>query len=538
MKVDPNFTLLPRDLNPRFYDVLRWCLAKDRKERLHSIGDVRIELEQLAPVLRTTPGVAVPQLASAWTTKLLAATTVLAIAVALAAVVTAWKATSAKAPIMPIRFPFVLPDGQRLTRTNRPNVAISPSGDRIVYVADNQLYMRLLSETDAHPVVGSATDASVPFFSHDGQWIGFYSVRDNQLKKVAVTGGAAVTVSDQIPGPYGASWGSGGQIIVASPTGVFGLPATGGRVQELFKPDQGQITSAPRFLPDGDHFLFAAGPVTGDRWGSKAQVFVQSLKSGERRVVLNGGSDATYVPTGHLVYALGGTLFAIRFDVSKLTIIGGPVPVVENILSPVASVAGNANYAIADNGTIVYLLPTQYAAGQSKLAFVDAHGSKKLLPPPEGRYFDPRISPDGKQIAVALQTSDDSSIWIYDVSGTTSMRRLTFEGSNSRPQWTRDGRRVIFTSIRGEDTSLFWQNADGSGVAERLTTPEKGIDQAPNSVSPDGKALAFFKSVSGGDVWVVSLAEDRTAKSLISAPVTHEDHSSFSPMGNGSHTAE
>jgi serine/threonine-protein kinase len=531
MKIDPKFELLPADLDPRLNDLLRRCLTKNRKERWYAIGDTWVELQRITDEPLRIPGPIAPRSESKWITKMLLAAATLTTIAAAIAIGFAWRTTHSASPSEVIRFPFILPEGQHLSRSGRPFLTISPDGDRIVYVANNQLYMRVLSDAEAHPIDGTATDPALPFFSPDGQWIGFYSNSDNKLKKVAITGGAAITISDQIGDPYGASWGANGQIVVARQRDIARVSAIGGKPEILFKPDPGQIVSSPYFLPDGDHFLFATGPDGPDRWGSKSHTLVQSLRSGERKVLLEGGADVRYVSTGHLIYALGPTLLSIRFDVSKLAVSGGPVPVLENISPPPVNDAGNANFSVANNGTLVYALPIQTILGQTRLTLVDRRGSRRVLPLPAGQYADPRISPDGKQLAVALQTGNDASIWLYDISGATSMRRLTFEGNSSIPLWTRDGRRLIFRSNRGEGDALFWQNADGNGVAEPLTTMEKNIAVAPNSVSPDGKTLAFFKDVNGGDVWLVSLTGDKAAKSLISAPVTHEDHSNFSPDG-------
>jgi serine/threonine-protein kinase len=526
MKLEPDFNRLPANLNPELYELVRRCVAKNRKERWHAIGDLRIELQRLMqePHGRSKQR----NTRSAALTMLALTVTGLAIIAGVIAIAGRWSPPHETSSAGVMRFSFVVPDGQRLTRTGRSVLTISPNGDRIAYVANNQLYLRKFSETEVRPVDGTATDPSTPFFSPDGQWIGFYSNSDKKLKKVAVTGGAAVTITDQVGTPLGASWCSNGQILLASLIGVVRVPDVGGIPETVFKGDNNQRSGEPHCLPDGDHFLITLAGL-GRNW-SNGQILLQSLKSGERKTVLTGGSDAKYVSTGHLVYALGTTLLAIRFDISKLAVIGGPVPVVENVSTP-TDASGTANFAVANNGTMVYALPMQIVSGQTKLVFVDRRGSKTNVPLPDGQYSDPRVSPDGKQIAVTLQSDGESSIWLYDIGGGTSMRRLTFEGNNSVPQWTRDGRRVIFRSIQAQQQALLWQNADGSGVAEPLVPPENSLGVAPNSVSPDGKILAFFKGTNAGDVWVVSLAGDKTAKPLITVPVTHEDHSAFSPDG-------
>jgi serine/threonine-protein kinase len=373
---------------------------------------------------------------------------------------------------------------------------------------------------------GTGLDATVPFFSPDGRWIGFYAASERKLKKVSVTGGAAVTICEIDQPPNGASWASNDQIFFAQTIGIFRVSANGGKPDAIITVKQGDLVETPQRLPDGDHILFTqtTAGFGADRW-DKAQIAVVSLKSGERKVLLEGGADARYVGTGHLVYALGSTLLAVRFDSKRLVIIGGPVPLVEDVSR---AFTGAAHFTFASSGTLVHVVANNVASPQAKLVLVDRRGAQKPLSVQAARYADPRISPDGKQLAVTTN-DDNASIWIDDLSGATSMRRLTFEGRSRGPLWSRDGQRIFYASTRGSEDALFWQRADGSGSEEQLTKSEPG--SFPNSVSPDAKTLAFYTPRNGGDVSILSLAGDRTPKPLISVPVTHQDHANFSPDG-------
>ena len=417
------------------------------------------------------------------------------------------------------RFDIVLPPGQLLPR----GVAISPDGQTIAYSANRQLSVRTMSDSMVRPAIGTALTGYGPFFSPDGKWIGFYSPDDSSLKKIALTGGAPVTIC-KFDIPFGASWTRDGQILVAS-GGIFRVSATGGAPETLIAAKAGELMQGPQLLPDGDHVLFAVTTATGpDRW-DRAQIVVHSLKSGERRVLVEGGSNPQLAIAGHLIYALGSTMLAVAFDAGRLAVTGSPIPLADQVA---VAATGTSNIAIAGNGSIAHFIESESSLRATKLALVDRAGARTLLPVPEGRYSFPRVSPDGQQIAVVNQDQGKASIWIYDVSGTSSMRRLTFESATTLV-WTRDGRRIAFGSNRESGTALYWQPADGSGSEERLTDLERADRYFPNDVTADG-TLAFFSNRNNGDVWTIRLDGDRALKPLISFP-SHEDHVSFSRDG-------
>jgi Tol biopolymer transport system component len=253
------------------------------------------------------------------------------------------------------------------------------------------------------------------------------------------------------------------------------------------------------------------------------------LKSHERKVLIEGGADGQYLPTGQILYALGKTLFAVPFDAAKLAVTGGPVPVIENA-SRARNASGTAHISFANNGSMVYLLGNLGEVQQegARLAWVDRSGKEIQAPLPMGSYMEPRISPDSRQIAI-LQPDDrgNSSLWVYDMSGTTAIRRLTFDNVDY-PVWTRDSQSIIFRS-NSADGALFWQRADGNSPAELLEKTQSG---APNTVSPDGKNLVFHTTVGrgAGDLWMVPLMGDHTPKELIAAP-QNQLQASFSPDG-------
>jgi eukaryotic-like serine/threonine-protein kinase len=265
-------------------------------------------------------------------------------------------------------------------------------------------------------------------------------------------------------------------------------------------------------LPGGQAVLFtlATGTAT-DRW-DKAQIVVHSLNSGERKVLIEGGSDGRYLHTGHLVYALGGALLAVPFDLKRLEVRGGPVPVVEGVRRT-GSTTGAAQFDVSNGGSLIYIPgPTSIATSpQLYMARVDRKGAVEPLKLPPGSYQTPRVSPDGRRLTFGTDDGKEAIVWIYDLSGTSSMRRLTFGGKNRFPVWTSDGQRVAFQSDREGDVAIFWQPADGTGTAERLTKPEQATSHVPESWSPKGEYL-LFAATKGSNVslWTFSLQDKKT----------------------------
>lgn len=423
-----------------------------------------------------------------------------------------------------MRFPITLPEGVSFTTTSRQLVALSPDGGRLVYVANNQLYLREMDQMEAAPIRGTDTGASGPFFSPDGQWVGFFSAGEEQLKKVSVTGGSPITMCDVV-NPYGASWGADDTILVGQGrAGILRVSANGGTPEILIPMDseKGERAQGPQMLPGGDTVLFTLA-TTSSSWND-AQIVARSLESGERRVLIEGGSDARYVPTGHIVYLSGNTLLAVPFDVERLEVTGGPVPVVEGVARTGGGFrTGQAHATISDSGSLVYV--SGIAQTNRRLAWVDRDGGEEPLPGPPGTHFYPRLSPDGARLAVI----DRGDVWIHTMDRGTSTR-LTFTEDNNYLAWTPDGERVIFSSSRAGVDNLFWKSADGSDEAEQLLTSQ--LEQHPDSVSPDGNLLAFHQHDPGNgtDLWLVSLEGDREPQPFLQTPF-NERGAVFSPNG-------
>ena len=549
LKDELTWQALPPDVPEPVRRLLRRCLEKDPKRRLRDIGEARLTLEDPASSESTTRGpiAAAPgprAATSLWRRAMPIAAT--AVIVAAIAGVLMWRLRppSAASPIV-TRFPIVLSDDQQITRASLGTIAVSPDGSQIVYVANRQLYLRSMGDVEARPIPGTNVDAASPFFSPDGRWVGFFSFADSLLRKIAIGGGPPLTLCRADP-VWSATW-DGDTIVFASGTrGIMRVSANGGEPEVVVKIGPGEAADGPQMLDGGRVLLFALATEAGaERW-DRAQIIVQSMASGERHVLVRGGSAARYLPTGlgsptraernggHLVYAVGSSLLAVPFDVTRLEVRGAPVPIVEQVARSLNSAlqGGVAQYDVSATGMLAYVPAGLSGVSLPKaLAFAGRDGKIRTLDLPARPYIHPRLSPDGRQLVVGTDDGRDANVWVYDLKAGGSLRRLTFGGRNQFPIWTRDGRFITFQSDREGDAAIFRQQADGSGPAERLTKPDAGVRHEPESWSPDGKTLSM-NLIRAGNQSVWTTTTDAAAKPQAFADtVAVEKHSSFSPDG-------
>jgi serine/threonine-protein kinase len=412
------------------------------------------------------------------------------------------------------------------------DLAITPDGSRIVYVGANrtQLFVRALDALEAVAIFKGTPRG--PSISSDGQWVGFFD-GNTSLKKVAMTGGPAVTLASLDANPRGATWAPDGTMIFATnnaTTGLLRASAAGGTPEVLTRPDRAQGEADhfwPEILPGGRAVLFTTTALTGGR--DAAQVAVLDLQTGRRDVLVRGGSHAQYVSSGHLVYAAAGTLRAIAFDLARLETRGTPVPIIGQV---VTTGPGALDAVVAGDGTLAYVSAPRGVVGAQRtltLVWVSRQGQETSIAAPPRAYVYPRIAPDGA--GVTLWTADqENDIWRWDFAR-TALTRLTFEGAvDTHPAWTPDGRRLVFSSERAGARNLFWQAADGTGAVERLT--ESPNQQNAVAVSPDGTRLIFTETApkTGADVMQVELDGTHRVTPLVQTPF-NEQNGIVSPDG-------
>jgi serine/threonine-protein kinase len=529
LEADPPPVCSLRPVAPPALDrVVKKCLAKEPGKRWQAASDLCDELKWIAggsSQIALAPPFTRKGTGSLGRRAVLLSLVTLLLGAAIASL-TVWN-LKPSSPQPVTRAVITLPAGQQLAGLEiGAAVALSPNGTHLVYVArqggTQQLYLRAMDSLEGRPIPDTEGGAS-PFFSPDGQWVGFFA--GGKLKKVPVSGGGALTLASAA-GSLGASWGSRGVIafVPATVAALQEVSDAGGSAQPLTRLEKGDLSQRwPEFLPGGEAVLFSAGASSFNF--ANAQVAVQSVETGERRNLIQGGTQPRYAPSGHLVYAQGGSLMAVPFDPRRLTANGTAVPVTEGVLQ--STFSGAAQYSFSSTGTLVYV-PGGLQRTPRRLVWVDRKGAEQPLPAPARSYRAPRLSPDGQRVAVTMG-DQRNDIWLYDLSRET-FTRLTFEGSdNTNPVWSPDRKRIAFTSTREGLISAFWQLADGSGGLEQLTS---GVYiRGPMSFSPDGQLLAFIEvtPTTGYDIWVLRLS-DRKAQPFLRTPF-NESVPRFSPDG-------
>jgi serine/threonine-protein kinase len=514
---------------PALGRVVETCLAKEPDERWQTASDLTRELKWIAEggshvaLALSTPAKGIRALGRR---PLILGLSGLLFGAAIAGLAT-WNFRPSLSPQPVTRTVINLPASQQLAGLeNGPAVALSPDGTHLTYVArqggTQQLYLRAMDSLESKPIPGTE-GAFIPFFSHDGQWVGFFA--GQKLKKVSVSGGAALTLGDATF-PHGASWGSQGVIAFAASVGTSlkQVPDGGGTPQLLTRLKKGEVNQRwPEFLPDGKAVLFSGAP-TNANW-TNSEVAAESVETGERRNLVLGATHPRYASSGHLVYVQGGSLMAVPFDPRRLAITGAAVPIVEGVLQ--SSSSGAAQYSLSATGSLVYI-PGGVQADQRKLVWVTRNGAEQPVAAPARAYVYPRLSPDGRRVGVGI-TEEESQVWLYDLSRET-LTRITFEGHvNLNAIWTPDGKRIAIQSNREGPLNVFWQLADGSGGLEHLITSE--YNNFPVSWSPDGQLLAFaeINPTTGYDIWMLRLG-DRKAQPFLRIPF-NEAAPEFSPDG-------
>jgi Tol biopolymer transport system component len=501
---------LPPTTPRRVRDLIARCLEKDPKKRLRDIGEARLLLDDPA-VLEPDVAPASAVMAAApppapWWRSVLPWTLVVALGVVALWLWAPWRT----APVPGPRKLLASIGADASLQTDRGAAALlSPDGATLAFAAQQggqtRLFIRRLEELQATPLAGTE-GANYPFFSPDGQWLGFFA--GGKLKKVSVTGGASVNLCDAEVG-RGGTWADDDTIIFSPSSGnnttLLRVPAAGGTPAAFGTLSEGATTQRwPDALPGAKAVLYTEHSNTTDF--DEANIVVASVsldssaKSGPSRVVVPGAYYGRYVPSGpgrrslgeggHIVYLQQGTLFAVPFDPVRLETTGPAVPAIDGLMSSPSS--GGAQVAFSSEGTLAYVPGAVTSNVSNPIDWLARDGTATVLRATKAEWVSPRFSPDGRKLALDIDDGNQHDIWVYEMARDT-LTQLTFDTANDViPIWTPDGRRIVFASDRakpGGPRNLYWVNADGTGDVTRLT--DSPDDHRPSSWHPRGTSLAF-----------------------------------------------
>ena len=544
---DPPALVALQPLTPRALDrVVKKCLAKDPEARWQSARDLHDELKWIAGDSGAASPVHIDRVSSPINRIALIAIGACAGAAIVAAAWWQWDRTRLRdtsvshlqVSVAPADYlSSNLPEERRFrpTRPSRPAIAWSPDGRRFAFTAvrgnTQQIYLRALDQPDATALAGTES-GDTPFFSPDGQWIGFW--KDDALRKIPIGGGPAVTIC-ATPAINGASWSANDTIAFARwNEALWQVPADAGMPQPLTTLDATNGETGhqlPHWLPGGRAIVYT---VIG---GGTTRIGVRSIAGGEQKILVeHGAADARYTPSGHLLYAQSGVLMAAPFDIGSLQLTGGAVGMIDGVMQAVNAPSnpinrGAAQFDVSNTGTLLYLAGGTYPTPARVVVWVDRGGTVETMPLTPGPFLNPRLSPDGNRIALSsLVGGAARDMLIYEISRKMTTRFLVPDVQRPlRPIWTPDGARLTFTAVGG----IFWKAADGSGRAEKLV--DTADSTMPESWSRDGKTLAFFQgpTLGGGDVWTVAInaGKPEAAKPFVNHTGVREQWPDISPDG-------
>jgi Tol biopolymer transport system component len=503
---EPDLSRLPPQVPGRIVELLRRCLEKNPKDRLRDIADARFEIEQarrapgrMAPASGpVAPGSAAAPVARSMTTSvaLIAAGAAVGAGLLYAATVLRPSPVASDAAI---RATINLPPDTTIALSRGSAIALSRDGTRVAFAGRSKdkvlLYVRSLDRFESQPIPGTE-DAADPFFSPDGQWLGFAA--DGKIKKVSLQGGAPVTVADARIS-RGETWADGNTILLtrSNTAAVSRVSAADGKIEPLTTLGAGELSHRwPQLLPNGA-VLFT---IWNDIGWEPARIAAQRADGGARAMVVEGGGGyGRYIrdgaSQGFLVYARSEGLLAARFDESRLAVSGQAVPIVDGVIT---NLSGGAHYDLSPSGTLAYI-PGTNGENDRELSWVTLDGTATPAMAIHGMGRLWSLSQDGTRVLWNNTTGTSRDVFVQDLVRGTSTR-LTNSGYAFTPIWSADGRFVIYE--RGvPDSKLYRRRLDGGADAEELISGSKTI-QYPSSVSPDGGTLAFseYDPVSGSDI--------------------------------------
>jgi len=541
MQVTPTWQDLPPETPRAVLRLLRRCLEREPKVRLHDIADARLEIEEaIADPERASATVEERPEPTFWR-KARAAWPALLTVFALGLLIAgaAWKflGVTPTAHRKPLRLGLAVPPGATIRAVERPVLAVSPDGRWLVFKAfdggTTRLFKRSLEQFEATPIPDTEY-AYHPFFSPDGRWVGFFA--QGKLKKVSLVEGSPHVLCDA-DNPWGATWGPDGNIIF-TPTDageLWRVAAVGGEPEPLLIPDPREGVWGyywPEVLPDGKAVLYTAWP---GLTAASAHIGVFDLESRERKTLIENASYARYLPTGHLIYGRDSRVEVVPFDIERRAVTGPSVPVPEPIFYEPEN--GVPHLAFSTHGSLAFV--PGGGTPQRRLVWVDLEGNEEPVSTRARGFVYPRFSPTGDRLAVTISESGNSNIWVLDLE-TGAQMKLPVEGNNAFPVWSPDGERIVFSAETTQPPaswSLFSKRVQGTGAAEPLLRAEEAGQQLyPYSWSPDGRTLVIGKDStispeSREDIWFLPIESDRETRPFVATEVT-EVCGAVSPDGH------
>jgi len=482
---EPAWEALPDALPPTVARLLRRCLEKDPKRRLRDAGDIRIDLEDAlaGPALVVERDLQKPtavtrrEAIGAFVGATIGAAAVGGVAIS------RYRSTT---PRQLTRFALQIPEGMFNASANT-RIAISRDG---TYLACNtgpagRMLIRALRDLDFKPVEGVAR--AIPFFSPDGRWVGFNEPDTSKISKVALSGGAPVTIC-AVDNFAGATWADGDIIYFGPelPSGIASVPATGGQPKEVVTIDFAGGERQPKFpcaLPGGRAVMFTMG-TAGIATYDEARIMAFSLQTGQRKVLLEGGTYPRFLPSGHLLYAHDAKIFAIGFDPERLETSGEPFQVLDGVL--MSRNTGAANYDVSASGDLAYI-PGVCDGGARTLVWVDRNGNAEPVGLPGRSYLHPRFSPDDRRLAIEIE-GPSHDVYTYDFDRGV-LTNITTDGVSHWPVWSPDGVQLGYRSGPMTKLRLWRVPADRSLPPQQVAA--SGTSQSAESWSPDGRAIAY-----------------------------------------------
>ncbi len=542
LRGDPPWASLPVETPPAVRTLIRRCLEKDRRKRAADSAAVLFALDEHPHLIAAAPPPddtanreelqaavedtrrTVEQRARR---RLLVAGVAAVLAVAAAALGTWWMMQPAAAVVSYLAIPGSGPAALQIA-ANGPDVTITSDGERIVYFTGGTGRSSFaLHRLDAPtPVPLNVIQSGGQFLSPDDSWIGYYDIRENSLKKMPILGGPSVPIAREVSGLRGASWTPDDTIIfgTSAPDGLWTVSAAGGKPVPLTTLDPSQPTLNhmwPDVLPGGRAVLFTVQSASAD----SAQIALLDLETRKYRVIIPRGTYPKYSPTGHILYAAGGTLFAVGFDLKTLTVTTRtPTPVIDSI---VMKDTGAADFDISANGTLVYVGGSSNGS-QRAIAWVDGTGQQEIVPGlPTSEYRSVRAGPGGLQIALEDGPDGGGRISTYDI-GRATRNTLTSGGDARNPMWSPDGKRIVFASRRDGKSGIFAINADGTGSVDLLAAIPDAVELWPHSWSSDGRTLLVATVTARTSADIVAVTPDGKVNTLLGTTLI-ETHPAVAP---------